>query len=107
MKTLREFIEESAYSGKDDAAVHNDLIKAGLKPAQLGYTANHSHAALHKILTKHGYKPVTHYMSDGRPMPKPHSVYEKESRYTRHVAQMQVKGGKITHIRTDSHKDTW
>lgn len=109
MKTLGEFLNEnkdtpSPYTGKDDHAVHKDLLKAGLTQGNLGYKANHSHDKLHKILSKHGYKPVTNYYSDGKPMPKPYSVYEKESPpYTTHRAAMQIKDGKVTHIRTDTN----
>lgn len=110
MKKFNEFISESApspYSGKDDIDVHNSLLKKKFKSARLGYTSDgHSHDIVHKILSKHGYKPVTNYINDGKPMPKPYSVYEKDAPYSRHVAQMQIKNGKVTHIRVDHHKDT-
>lgn len=86
MKTYSQFITEVAKKAvgtvpKDD--VHISLRKAGmhqnrpdarLDHVERNYHANHTPEEVHKVLTKHGFHPVTHTKS-GHPMSKPHTMY--------------------------------
>lgn len=107
MKSLKEFIKESKLD------LHSDLLKSGMKinprmshGSDKSYYTNpkHTHEHVGKILAKHGFEPVTHYKSDGRPMPKPYSNYEKDAGpyHSRHVA-LHTKDGKLYHMTYTEH----
>jgi hypothetical protein len=105
MGKFLQFIKESASDG-----IANELEKLGLKKNKdrdNSYHANHHPEVIHNVLTKHGYRMITHYKSTGNPFPK-HEVYEKETPYATHKVELNyhnngVKHDKVQHVHFVSH----
>lgn len=105
MKKYSTFIAE-VKAFKD---VHHDLLKAGMTRHhgmgyrspnedfyERNYSANHTPEQVHKILTKHGFNPVTHYRQGGK-MPLPYTNY-RDDRMGGSSFTLHHKDGKIHYV---------
>lgn len=101
MKTLKQFMLEKIESSD----VHSDLSKLGKHKDQHGgyhlYTPSKSvsHGTFSKVMAKHGFKRMTHYMSGAKMHPDSH-VYERTpAPYHRETVHLTLDDKKnIKHI---------
>ena len=102
MKTLKQFILEKIESSD----VHSDLSKLGKHIDQHGgyhlYTPSKpvSHGNFSKVMAKHGFKRITHYMSGAKRDPDDHAYERTPAPYHRESVNLTLDDKKnIKHIK--------